>query len=129
MIMTKLFEWMEVHGYRFREDFSIRLIAWLGRFSTKLSRRVQDLVANQFARIPPHMPRRTIATIVMLQKTAQPLLEEIQHQERVRIAAEGKPLHPREVFDFLEDVRRRSGGHVGYILAPRKWRRAVARSG
>lgn len=129
MIMTKLFEWMEVHGYRFREDFSIRLIAWLGRFSTKLSRRVQDLVANQFARIPPHMPRRTIATIVMLHKTAQPLLEEIQHQERVRIAAEGKPLHPREVFDFLEDERRRSGGHVGYLVAPRKWRRAVARSG
>jgi len=89
MIMTKLFEWMEVHGYRLREDFSIRLIAWLGRFSTKLSRRVQDLVANQFARIPPHMPRRTIATIVMLQKTAQPLLEEIQHQERVRIARPG----------------------------------------
>ncbi len=129
MIMTKLFEWMEVHGYRFREDFSIRLIAWLGRFSTKLSRRVQDLVANMFARIPPHMPRRTIATIVMLQKTAQPLLEEIQHQERVRIAAEGKPLHPREVFDFLEEVRRRNGGQVGYLIAPRKWRRAVARSG
>ncbi len=129
MIMTKLFEWMEIHDYRFREDFSIRLIAWLGRFSTKLSRRVQDLVANMFARIPPHMPRRTIATIVMLQKTAQPLLEEIQHKERVRIAAEGKPLHPREVFDYLEEVRRRNGGQVGYLVAPRKWRRAVAKSG
>jgi Permuted papain-like amidase enzyme, YaeF/YiiX, C92 family len=129
MIMTKLFEWMEVHGYRFREDFSIKLIARLGRFSTKLSRRVQDLVANLFARIPPHMPRRTIATIVMLQKTAQPLLEDIQHQERVRIAAEGKPLHPREVFDYLEDVRRRNAGQVGYLVAPRKWRHAFARSG
>lgn len=129
MIMTKLFEWMEVHGYRFREDFSIRLIAWLGRFSTKLSKRVQDLVADMFARIPPHMPRRTIATIVMLQKTAQPLLDEIQHQERVRIAAEGKPLHPREVFDYLEDLRRRNCGQVGYLVAPRKWRRAVAKSG
>ena len=41
---------------------SIRLIAWLGRLSTRLSRRVQDLVASLFARIPPHMPRQTIAT-------------------------------------------------------------------
>lgn len=129
MIMTKLFEWMEVHGYRFHDDFSIRLIAWLGRFSTKLSRRVQDLVANMFARIPPHMPRRTIATIVMLQKTAQPLLEEIQHQERVRIAAEGVPLHPRDVLEYLEHVRRQNRGQVGYLVAPHKWRRAVAKSG
>jgi hypothetical protein len=129
MIMSKLFEWMEVHGYRFREDWSIRLIAWLGRFSTKLSRRVQDLVASLFARIPPHMPRKTIATIVMLQKTAQPLLEDIQHMERVRVAAEGRPLHPREVLDYLEDVRRKGRGQVGYLMAPRKWRRAVAKSG
>ena len=129
MIMSKLFEWMEVHGYQFREDWSIRLIAWLGRFSTKLSRRVQDLVASLFARIPPHMPKRTIATIVMLQKTAQPLLEEIQHMERVRVATEGRPLHPREVLDYLEDVRRRGRGQVGYLQAPRRWRRAVAKSG
>ena len=129
MIMSKLFEWMEVHGYRFREDWSIRLIAGLGRFSTKLSRRVQDLVANLFARIPPHMPKRTIATIVMLQKTAQPLLEEIQHLERVRVATEGRPLHPREVLDYLEEVRRKGRGQVGYLMAPRKWRRAVAKSG
>lgn len=129
MIMSKLFEWMEVHGYQFREDWSIRLIAWLGRFSTKLSRRVQDLVAGLFARIPPHMPKRTIATIVMLQKTAQPLLEEIQHMERVRVNTEGRPLHPREVLDYLEDVRRKGRGQVGYLQAPRRWRRAVAKSG
>lgn len=129
MIMSKLFEWMEMHGYRFREDFGVRLLAWLGRFSTKLSRRVQDLVASLFARIPPHMPRKTIATIVMLHKTAQPLLEEVQHMERVRIGTEGRPLHPREVLDHLEDVRRRGRGHVGYLMAPRRWRRAVAKSG
>jgi hypothetical protein len=129
LIMTKLFEWMEVHGYRFREDFVIRLIAWVGRFSTKLSRRAQDFVASLFARIPPHMSRRTIATIVMLHKTAQPLLEEVQHKERIRIATEGRPLHPRDVFDHLEDVRRQGRGYVGYLAAPRRWRRAVAKSG
>lgn len=129
MIMSKLFEWMELHGWRFREDFSIRLIAWLGRLSTRLSRNVQNLVADLFARIPPHMPRKTIATIVMLHKTAQPLLDEIQHLERVRIAAEGRPLHPREVLDYLEDVRRNGRGQVGYLVAPRRWRRAVEQSG
>jgi hypothetical protein len=129
MIMSKLFEWMEVHGWRFREDFSVRLIAWLGRLSTRLSRNVQDLVADLFARIPPHMPRKTIATIVMLHKTAQPLLEEIQQMERVRIAAEGRPLHPREVLDYLEEVRRKGRGQVGYLVAPRRWRRAVEQSG
>lgn len=129
MIMTKLFEWMEVHGYRFREDFGIRLIGWLGRLSTRLSRRLQDLVASLFARIPPHMPRKTIGTIVMLHKTAQPLLEDLQQIERVRIATEGRPLHPREVLDYLEEVRRKGRGQVGYLVAPRKWRRAVARSG
>jgi hypothetical protein len=129
MIFSKLFEWMETHGYRFREDFSIRLIAALGRFSTRLSRRVQDLVASLFARIPPHMPRRTIATIVMLQKTAEPLLNEVQHKERVRVASEGRPLHPREVLEHLEDVRLNSGGQVGYLAAPRGWRRALGRRG
>jgi hypothetical protein len=128
LIMTKLFEWMEVHGYRFREDFVIRLIAWLGRFSTRLSKRAQDFVASLFARIPPHMPRRTIATIVMLHKTAQPLLEEVQHKERIRIATEGRPLHPRDIFDHLEEVRANGGGYVGYLAAPRRWRRAAAKS-
>jgi hypothetical protein len=129
LIMTKLFEWMEVHGYRFREDFVIRLIAWVGRLSTKLSKRAQDFVASLFARIPPHMPRRTIATIVMLHKTAQPLLEDVQYKERIRIATEGLPLHPRDVFDHLEGVRSRGRGYVGYLAAPRKWRRAAARDG
>ena len=129
MIMSKLFEWMEVYGWRFREDFRIRLIARLGRLSTHLSRSVQDLVAGMFARIPPHMPRKTIATIVMLQETAQPLLQEIQHMERVRIAAEGRPLHPREVLEYLDDVREQSSGQVGYLVAPARWRRTLAKSG
>jgi hypothetical protein len=127
LIMTKLFEWMEMHGYRFEEDFGVRLIALIGRFSTRLSRTAQDLVASLFARIPPHMPRRTIATIVMLHKTAQPLLEDLQHQERLKIATEGRPLHPREVFDHLEQARRRGLGRLGYLVAPRKSRRAAAK--
>lgn len=123
LIMSKLFEWMELHGYRFREDFAIRLIAALGRFSTRLSQQAQDVVAGLFARIPAHMPRRTIATIVMLHRTAQPLLEELQHTERVRIATEGRPLTPREVFDHLEAIREREGGRVGYLAPPSRWRR------
>ncbi len=123
LIMTKLFEWMRMHGYRFQEDFTVGLIARLGRLSTKLSSRAQNLVADFFGRIPPHMPRRTIATIVMLHRTAQPLLEDLQHMERVMVNAEGRPLHPREIFDHLEQVRWRSGGRIGYLVAPRRKRR------
>lgn len=127
LIMTKLFEWMELHGYRFEEDFGIRLVARLGRLATRLSKTTQNFVASLFARIPPNMPRRTIATIVMLHKTAQPLLEELQHIERLKIATEGRPLHPREVFDHLEDVRWKGRGRLGYLVAPRKWRRMIAK--
>jgi hypothetical protein len=65
----------------------------------------------------------------MLHKTAQPLLEDVQYKERIRIATEGLPLHPRDVFDHLEGVRSRGRGYVGYLAAPRKWRRAAARDG
>lgn len=126
LIMSKLFEWMEVHGYRFEPDWSVRLIALAGRFSTRLSKRAQNLVASLFARIPPHMPRRTIATIVMLHKTAQPLLEDLQHRERLMVLTEGRPLHPREAFAHLDEIRRHSNGQLGYLAAPHGWRRKLA---
>ncbi len=119
LIMTKLFEWMDVHGFKFEEDFSIRLIAFFGRLATKLSKTARDLVFSVVPKVPPNMSKRTIAVIAMLHKTAQPILEELQHKDRLRLHTEGKPLHPREIYDHLEDVRRRSRGLLGYLVAPR----------
>jgi SAM-dependent methyltransferase len=119
LIMTKLFEWMEAPGYKFQEDFTIRLIAFFGRLATKLFKPARDLVFSVVPKIPPNMSKRTIGVIAMLHKTAQPMLEELQHLDRVRILTDGKPLHPREVYAHLEEVRQRSRGVLGYLVAPR----------
>ncbi len=123
MIMTKLFEWMDLYGYRFREDYTVRLIGVFGRLSSYLSKGVKDMISSVVPKVPPNMSRRTIATIAMLHKTAQPILENLQHEDRVRVTAEGHTLHPREVFDRLEELRNRSGNIIGYLVAPKKWKR------
>ncbi|MDH4982592.1 hypothetical protein [Hyphomicrobium sp. D-2] len=51
----------------------------------------------------------------MLHRTAEPLLDELQALERRRIDRSGRPLHPREVYDFLETKRQNSNGAIGYL--------------
>jgi hypothetical protein len=119
-IMTKMFEWMEVEGWRFKEDFAIRLVGWFGRIAANLSDRVKDLISDLVPKIPSNMRRRTIATVAMLHKTAQPLLEGLQEKERDCIARYGRQLHASEVFAHLDEVKARSGGQIGYLVAPRR---------
>ena len=115
MIMTKLFEWMETHNYRFQEDFTIRLIGFLGRLSSHLSESAKDMIADVVPKVPDNMRRKTIAVIAMLHKTAQPILEKLQEIERDTIQRTGHPPHPREVLAYLEDVRKSSNGRIGYL--------------
>lgn len=122
LIMSKLFDWMDDYGYRFEEDLLVHMIAILGRLSTRLSERARAFVSSVVPEVPPNMSRRAIAAIAMLHRTAQPILEELQHLDRVTVATSGRTLHPREVNDYLEDLRRRSHGRLGYLVAPRKLR-------
>ncbi len=117
MVMDKLLEWMETHGYKFRETLAIHLIALLGRFSTYLSPGIKHMVADSIPEVPSHMPRRTIATIVMLHKTAEPIVEELRKIEKERNERFHFPLHPSEVLDWLERYRAKCGGEVGYLSA------------
>lgn len=117
MIATKLFEFMEDHNYRFEEDTSIRLIGWFGRISSYLSDSAKDLMSQVVPKVPPNMKRKTIAVIAMLHKTAQPLLEQLTEREQAEIARSGRGPHPRETLAFLDEVRRTSGGRVGYLVA------------
>lgn len=117
--MDKLFEWMETHDLRFRETLPIRLVASLGRWSSTFSDRAKQLMAAVFPRVPPNMRKRTIATIAMLHKTAEPLYRELQDYERRRIAETGVPLHGLEVSDLLEGIRIRNRNRIGY-LEPRR---------
>ena len=117
--MDKLFEWMETYDLRFRESFSIKLIAWLGKWSSSFSPRAKQLIASVFPIVPPNMRRRTIATIAMLHKTAEPIYHELQEYERRRIAETGAPLHGLEIYDLLEAIRIREKNRIGYLV-PRK---------
>ncbi len=119
MVMDKLFEWMEVYDYRFRETLKIRAISMFGRLSGLLSDDIKDMIEGVLPRVPPNMSRRAIAAIAMLHGTAQPLLEAARRAEADRIRASGLPLHPREVYQLLERERRSLGREIGYLEARR----------
>ena len=118
LIVTKLFEFMENDGYTFEEDWTIRLIGLLGRLSAHLNEDAKDLIAGVVPKVPPNMKRKTIAVVAMLHKTAQPILEKLNAIERDEIARTGHPPHPRDVFATLDEVKRTSGGRIGYLVAP-----------
>jgi Permuted papain-like amidase enzyme, YaeF/YiiX, C92 family len=118
LIMVKLFDWMETHGYTFRPDFLIRLISWFGRLSTHLSDDVKALLVSVVPKVPGNMSAKTIAAVAMLHKTAEPLLAEVRERELEQIARSGRPLHPRQVYEILEQIRQRSDGRIGYLVAP-----------
>jgi hypothetical protein len=117
MVMDKLFEWMDAHKMTFKETFLIHLIALLGRFSVHLSPRIRSMVADSIPEVPPHMSRRTIATIVMLHKTAEPMVEQLLGLERERNELFHFPLHPSEVLEHLERYRISQANEVGYLSA------------
>jgi len=116
LLMDRLFLWMEQHDYRFREDLPIKLIGYFGHLSGKLSTRAKNLIADVVPKVPPNMQRSTIQAVAMLHRTAEPLLAELQAMERRSIDRTGRPLHAREVYDFLEGKRQASNGEIGYLV-------------
>lgn len=118
MTMDKLFEWMDTKGLVFKETFLVNVISRLGRIAAGFSDTIKTMISDVVPQVPPHMPRKTIATIVMLHKTADPVMHEIEEVERERIKVFGHPLHPREVREYLDRMFERMGGEIGY-LSPR----------
>jgi hypothetical protein len=116
LIMDKLFEWMDEHGYSFKEDFVIHLISFFGRIAGQLSDRAKNLIADVVPKVPPNMRRRTIATVAMLHKTAQPLLEKLEALEAEHFTRSGRPLNARAVYEALEAMRASSGDRIGYLV-------------
>jgi hypothetical protein len=117
MAMTKFFEWMDAYGYKFEEDFLIKLISIFGRLSSYLSNRNKTLIASVIPKVPRNMSRRCIATIAMLHKTAEHVLAGLKGLEENSIEMTGRPLHPREILAHLERLREVSGGRIGYLVA------------
>jgi hypothetical protein len=61
------------------------------------------------------MTGSTIGAVAMLHKTAEPIYNELKLLESESIRNSGRQLHPRQVLDILEQIRQRSGNHIGYL--------------
>jgi hypothetical protein len=114
--MDKLFEWMETRGMRFQETTAVRAVSLLGRFSSHFSDGAKVMLESLFPRVPINMPRKTIAAVAMLHKTAEPIYHELQDHHRKCVTETGRPLHGNEIFEFLEALRVREGGRIGYLV-------------
>jgi Orthopoxvirus protein of unknown function (DUF830). len=119
LLMDKIFEWMERDGWKFQETPMVRIVSWLGKAASYLSNDAKALLHDVFPRIPPNMSRRTVAVIAMLHKTGEELMVRLKAVEDDTIRMHGRPAHPREVYAYLEAVRERSDGRIGYLAAPR----------
>lgn len=114
--MDKIFQWMDDYNLQFEETPLVRLVSRLGRFSTYFSENAKQLLSSVFPRVPINMPRRTLAAIVMLHKTAQPVFEELQELEWQSITRTGYPMDSQEILAHLERIRQRENNYVGYLV-------------
>ena len=114
--MDKLFDWMETHGYRFEETFMVRLVSIFGRLAAHLSDGAKEFMASVVPRVPINMPRKTVAAVAMLHKTAEPIYHELQELERANIAKTGRPMIGEEIYAALEAIRAREGDRIGYLV-------------
>jgi hypothetical protein len=114
--MDKLFEWMERYNYCFEETFAIKLVSLLGRFSAHFSDSAKEMLSSVFPRVPINMPRRTVAAVAMLHKTAEPIYHQLQRLNHQSIVETGVPMHGLDVFEALEKIREREGNRIGYLV-------------
>ncbi len=113
-IMVKLFEWMS-RGYVMRPSLGIKMVGWFGVVAGQLPNFLKDLLSFVVPKVPSNMRAQTIEAIAMLQRTAEPLYRELHALERKAIRDTGRPLHPRAVYDYLDDVERNAKGRIGYL--------------
>lgn len=113
----KLFEWMDTYGFRFKETVLIRVVAFLGRLSAYFSDSAKDILSSVAPKVPINMRRGAVAAVAMLHKTAEPIYRELVAANDASMVRHGRPLHGNEIFELLEDIRRREGHHIGYLTA------------
>ena len=117
LLMDRLFLWMEQHDYRFKRgpaDQADRLprqavgAAVDARQGSHRRRRAEG--AAQHAAVD-HPGRRHAAS-----RRPSRCSPSLQAMERRSIDRTGRPLHAREVYDFLEGKRQASNGQIGYLV-------------
>ena len=113
-IMVKLFEWME-KGYVFQPSLSIRAIGVAGKASGYLPNNFKNALLPLVPKVPSNMTASTIEAIAMLHKTAEPIYRRLYELERKAIKATDRPLHPRDIYDYLDAFERDARGKIGYL--------------
>lgn len=116
LTMDKLFEWMDRYNYRFEETSAIKLVSALGRFSSHFSDHAKQMLSSAFPRVPSDMPRKTLAAVAMLHKTAEPIYHELQHLNQQVVIETGVPMHGVDILDALDTIRARKGNRIGYLV-------------
>lgn len=111
----KLFEWMDLYGFRFKETLLIRVVSFFGRLSAFFSDQAKEILSSIAPKVPINMKRKTVATVAMLHRTAEPIYRELLAAQEDMLAQKGRPLHGIEVFERLEQIRRREGMRIGYL--------------
>ena len=119
LLMSKLFDWMETDNLRFKQDWTIWLIGVFGRLAGQFSEKAKDAITNVLPKIPSNMTRATIATVAMLHKTAEPILQRLVAKEEANIVRTGLPLEVRKVYSELEAIRAESPKKIGYLVGGR----------
>jgi hypothetical protein len=114
--MDKLFEWMERYNYRFEETPAIKLVSTLGRFASHFSDGAKQTLSSVFPRVPSNMPRKTVAVVAMLHKTAEPIYHELQRLNEQVVIETGVPMHGLDILAALEAIRVRDGNRIGYLV-------------
>ncbi|RPG35409.1 MAG: hypothetical protein CBC34_022280 [Hyphomicrobiaceae bacterium TMED74] len=115
MVMVKLFEWMEHQGYVFRPGLGIRLISFFGKLSGYLPNFLKDFLSFAIPKVPSNMEGKTIGAIAMLHSTAEPLYQELRKIENASINQHNRPLHPFQIYEYLDEFERKANGKIGYL--------------
>ena len=113
----KLFEWMDRYEYRFEETMIIRIVSLLGRVTSYFSDTAKDILASVAPKVPINMPRKAVAAVAMLHKTAEPIFRELREIEAATVRQTGRPMHGEEIFEALERIRLREGSRIGYLVS------------
>lgn len=123
-ILDKHFAWMDNHGYVYSESFKIWLFSILGRISAYMPQFIKNIfVGMGLPEVPLNMKRRTIAAVMMLTFTTDPILRRLEAVAKAHSRKTGRPMHLREVYNWLEGFRADKGRRIGYLVK-RRVRRA-----
>lgn len=116
MVLTKIFQWMERDGMVFDEDVKIHAMAAAAKGGSQVPF-IANIMSKVGAKIPDYMTKDIIATMLMLEFTANPLVETIAALDDNHLLAYGVPMHPKDLLDALEDIRA-GRNSVGYLTIP-----------